>query len=192
MTNEEVYLIKSPENGGDSLLITNGVIREGEFYISIPPNPDLGIHERGAWVTEEELRSVLDRKPLEVYPPQETAEPVLYDFGDPCGPVPAHKHPYGGGWVADSATVHPDAYVDITAVVKDNAVVENGADINQHSIIAGEALVEEYSEVGRSKIYGAARVGYHSRVLDSTMTGHSRTNSHADVVSRVLTGKEAV
>ena len=32
-----------------------------------------------------------------------------YDFGN--GPVAAHKHPNGGGWVADSAKVYGNAVV---------------------------------------------------------------------------------
>ena len=44
-----------------------------------------------------------------------------YDFGD--GPVPAHRHPHGEGWVANTATVDETVYVDATAVVYDNAEV---------------------------------------------------------------------
>ena len=30
---------------------------------------------------------------------------ITFDFNDGNGPVPAHKHPNGGGWVADTAKV---------------------------------------------------------------------------------------
>lgn len=33
------------------------------------------------------------------------------DFGDGNGPVPAHKHENGGGWVANTATVQASAYI---------------------------------------------------------------------------------
>ena len=33
----------------------------------------------------------------------------MFDFGN--GPVPAHKHSNGGGWVADTASVADTAYV---------------------------------------------------------------------------------
>ena len=36
-----------------------------------------------------------------------------FDFGN--GPVPAHQHPNGGGWVADTAHVDDTAYVGIDA-----------------------------------------------------------------------------
>ena len=46
-----------------------------------------------------------------------------YDFEDGCGPVPAHKHTKGGGWVADTASVDDSAYVGRYAKVYGNAKV---------------------------------------------------------------------
>ena len=40
---------------------------------------------------------------------------TMFDFEDGNGPVPAHKHPNGGGWVADTATVADTAYVGANA-----------------------------------------------------------------------------
>jgi hypothetical protein len=36
---------------------------------------------------------------------------MMYNFGDGHGPVAAHRHANGGGWVADTATVSDSAYV---------------------------------------------------------------------------------
>lgn len=36
---------------------------------------------------------------------------TTFDFEDGNGPVPAHQHSNGGGWVADTATVADTAYV---------------------------------------------------------------------------------
>lgn len=44
-----------------------------------------------------------------------------FDFGQ--GPVNAHQHSNGGGWVADSATVTPTAFVGPEARVFDEARV---------------------------------------------------------------------
>jgi hypothetical protein len=44
-----------------------------------------------------------------------------HDFG--AGPVPAHKHPNGGGWVAETARVSETAYVGSKAEVYGDAVV---------------------------------------------------------------------
>jgi hypothetical protein len=43
--------------------------------------------------------------------PERKCKMITFDFGDGKGPVPAHKHPNGGGWVADSAWVSGDAWV---------------------------------------------------------------------------------
>ena len=50
---------------------------------------------------------------------------TTFDFGK--GPVPAHQHSNGGGWVADTATVSETAYVGPNARVSGNAkVFDNG------------------------------------------------------------------
>ena len=36
-----------------------------------------------------------------------------FDFRDGNGLVPAHKHPNGGGWVADTARVAETAYLGL-------------------------------------------------------------------------------
>ena len=52
-------------------------------------------------------------------------EMTTFDFG--TGPVPAHKHSNGGGWVADTATVSESVFVGREAMVFDNAVVSGRA-----------------------------------------------------------------
>lgn len=42
---------------------------------------------------------------------------TTFDFEDGDGPVPAHKHPNGGGWVAESAHVDETAYVGSEASI---------------------------------------------------------------------------
>ena len=44
---------------------------------------------------------------------------TTFDFKDGKGPVPAHQHSNGGGWVADTATVADTAYVGPDAQVYD-------------------------------------------------------------------------
>ena len=41
----------------------------------------------------------------------------MFDFQDGSGPVPAHQHPNGGGWVADTASVDASTHVYGTARV---------------------------------------------------------------------------
>ena len=56
---------------------------------------------------------------------------TAYHFKDGKGPVAAHKHPNGGGWVADSASVAPTAYVGPYANVYGNARVSGDAWVSE-------------------------------------------------------------
>ena len=48
---------------------------------------------------------------------------TTFDFGDGKGPVSAHQHVNGGGWVADTAFVAETAYVGPDARVYGDAEV---------------------------------------------------------------------
>ena len=48
-----------------------------------------------------------------------------FDFEDGNGPVPAHKHVNGGGWVANTADVSETAYIGPNARVFGNAQVSD-------------------------------------------------------------------
>jgi hypothetical protein len=52
---------------------------------------------------------------------------TVFDFGDGNGPVPAHKHVNGGGWVADTAYVADTAFVGPEALVYGSARVYGNA-----------------------------------------------------------------
>jgi hypothetical protein len=62
-----------------------------------------------------------------------------YKFGDGKGPVPAHQHPNGGGWVADTAKVADTSYVGPDAWVYGNAEVSGTARVS------GDAWVSDYN-----------------------------------------------
>ena len=57
---------------------------------------------------------------------------TTFDFDDGNGPVPTHKHPNGGGWVADTATVEETAYVGRDAKVFGDAEVFHDAKVFGH------------------------------------------------------------
>ena len=69
---------------------------------------------------------------------------TTFDFGS--GPVSAHRHPNGGGWVSDTARVSGDARVFDKAQVFDNARVSGNA------LVFGDARVS-----GNARIYGIMR-----------------------------------
>lgn len=63
----------------------------------------------------------------------------LFDFEDGNGPVPAHQHPNGGGWVADTATVDASALVSQHARVFGHATVADAACIYDRACVFGKA-----------------------------------------------------
>ena len=66
-----------------------------------------------------------------------------FDFQDGKGPVPAHRHPNGNGWVADSATV------DASALIGENALVYGNARVSGRVLVYGDAQVYALKEVER-------------------------------------------
>ena len=77
---------------------------------------------------------------------------TTFDFGDGNGPIPAHIHANGGGWVADTAQVAESAYVGKLARVFGKARVY------------GEARVS-----GKAWVYGEAQVSGEARVCDTPL-----------------------
>lgn len=69
----------------------------------------------------------------------------LFDFGE--GLVPAHQHPNGEGWVANTATVAASAYVGPSARVYGTALVYGTARVYGTAQVSGNALVYDYAQV---------------------------------------------
>lgn len=55
--------------------------------------------------------------------------PTTYDFEDGRGPVLAHRHPNGLGWVADTAMVDESSYIGPLAKVFEFATVRGNISI---------------------------------------------------------------
>jgi len=82
---------------------------------------------------------------------------TVHDFGDGRGRVPAHRHPNGGGWVAETAHVAPTVYVERDAQVYGHARVCD------HVNLLGEARVYDHANLrdcvlvdGNARVYGKA------------------------------------
>ncbi len=113
----------------------------------------------------------------------------LIDFGN--GGVPAHKHPNGGGWVADTAKVHPTAYICPESQVSGNAVVgENvkvlGRKIEGNTIIHSPKIIIFF--VGKYIIKITKRSKFYRWVLcfaeNDIATGMSATFEDAEKNAR--------
>ena len=103
---------------------------------------------------------------------------TTYDFLDGAGPVPAHQHSNGGGWVADStrvvasAYIGPDAKVYGNAVVSDIAWVYDNARVYGNAQVCGNAKVYNDAKVcGNAVVYGNAKVCGNAKVLGNAVIG---------------------
>lgn len=92
-------------------------------------------------------------------------------FAAPFDPALGRRHPNGGGWVSNTATVAATAYVGPRARVLDDAIVtgrsriEDFAVVRERARITGNAVVSGYSVVqGAALVQGNARIRDHALV----------------------------
>ena len=97
-----------------------------------------------------------------------------HDFEDDSGPVPAHRHRNGGGWVADTAAVAGSAFVGPEAGVFDSAKVLDCASVLDSAWVCGRAEVGDNARVsGDSVVEGNARLFGDAQVADNAYVGGS-------------------
>ena len=90
---------------------------------------------------------------------------TTFDFHDGNGPVKAHKHTNGGGWVADTAQVSGNAQVSGDARVYGNAQVYGNAWVSGDAQVYGDAQVSGNAWVsGNAQVYGNAQVSGNAQV----------------------------
>ena len=101
----------------------------------------------------------------------------LHDFGDGNGPVPAHHHPLGGGWVADSAHADDTAYIGKDACVFGNAVIKDESLITDHAQVGGFAVIKDHACIRDH----AAVAGTCVVQDNSVISGNSFINRHVTI-----------
>ena len=113
---------------------------------------------------------------------------MTFDFQDGNGPVPAHQHPNGGGWVADTASVADTAYIGSDARVYGNAQVYGNARIYDNARVCGDANV-----FGNAEVFGNAWVSGNVVVFDNAnvfgnawVFGNARVCDNAVVYGNVM------
>lgn len=101
------------------------------------------------------------------------SDDLYYDFG--LGPVPAHPHIKGGGWVANTARVDDTCFVGPYAQVYGKAQVSKNAKIDGYAQVFGEARVTDEARVyGAAKVYQNAFVSGRARISgDAKVYGNS-------------------
>ena len=107
----------------------------------------------------------------------------MHDFETDDGPVRAHRHQRGGGWVADTATVASTAFVGRDASVFDGASVLDEASIDGTSWVSGDALVTDRARIGGdAEITGNAHISGDAQVTDdASVSGDARIGEYAVV-----------
>ena len=68
-----------------------------------------------------------------------------HDFG--YGPISAHKHPNGGGWVADDCSVSSDSFIAEDSRVTGGSRVDRGSVVTGGSVVDGRSVVDGGSVV---------------------------------------------
>lgn len=110
----------------------------------------------------------------------------VFDFGKGIL-EPAHQHPNGGGWVAESAFVEDTCFVGAYATVYDNAVVIGNAKINDYAKVYGNAQVSD-----NAKVYGEAEVYDFAKILkNARVSGKAKVYENAIVTDSSLVYDDA-
>lgn len=104
-------------------------------------------------------------------------DPDIHDFGDGNGPVKAHRHPHGGGWVADTAYADNTSYVGPQALVYGMARAVEHSMVVEHASMSGNAFA-----CGESTLYGMARMRDNSIARNGAMVGGSTILSGNDIM----------
>ena len=111
-----------------------------------------------------------------------------YDFQDGSGPVSAHRHSKGGGWVADTAYVDLTAYVGPDACVYGNAKVGNTASVFDNASVFGNAKV-----FGNASVFGSVIIDGLAEVFDyACVFGNAKAGNTAQIYSRTRVCGNAV
>jgi carbonic anhydrase/acetyltransferase-like protein (isoleucine patch superfamily) len=111
--------------------------------------------------------------------------PLAYAFVPGAHAEPAHRHPNGGGWVADTATAETTAYLAPDAVVYDSAMLLGQASVGSLSVVCGQAVVRGQAQIGqRCCVVGHAVVAAKARVLDGSQVSYRALITGQAVVTR--------
>ena len=117
-----------------------------------------------------------------------------HDFEDGRGPVLAHRHSIGGGWVANTATVDASALVTSNAAVFENAQVLDHASVVGTAWVLGDAVISDHARVsgdaevgGHARVWGRAEVGDSSLVIGrAQIYDFARVGENAQIVDEAV------
>ena len=105
----------------------------------------------------------------------------LYNFGK--GEIPAHIHPKGGGWVANTAEVDEDCHIGPYAMVYDNAKVKNDSKVDGYAKVYGNSVISDTAKIyGDAQVYDNAQIMKNARISGKARVyGKAKIYDHAQV-----------
>jgi ADP-glucose pyrophosphorylase len=124
----------------------------------------------------------------------DTSTTEMHVFDEFAGPVPAHHHANGGGWVAESARVSPDSFVGQDAEVYEGATVEQSK-VQDLARVHGGAKVSGSTVRGRGEVSDRARVAdlsvvdQEAKVYDDAEVRQTYVGGEAQVYGAAFVGK---
>ncbi len=143
-------------------------------YTPVSPDESYGARRRALYRVK--LDNAVPEDRLEA-----TLRPVPAVSADAAPPPGMTRHPRGGGLVATTAKVSPEAFIGPQAVVLESATVAAGARVEGRAIVRGRATVTD-----KAIIRGHARVGD-----QATIGGESLVTGYATVRERVTVAGNA-
>ena len=117
---------------------------------------------------------------------------TAYDREPPCNGASGQLNIYGGGFVADTASVAYTVFVESDASVCDVANVQDVAFIGYSSSISENAQILKGARIYGSKISGHAKIDDMSVVKDSEVSGNSQVLGNSEITDSTVSGDSLV
>ncbi len=117
-------------------------------------------------------------------------DPTTFDFEDGRGPVPAHRHTNGGGWVSDDCVVDAPTYIEEDACVwggciLDSVNIYNEARVSGNSSLKERCVVSGGAVIVSSYLSQGTHVSNSAEVRNSVLRGGVVTDRAKVLSSRV-------
>ncbi len=117
----------------------------------------------------------------------EKKEVAVHEFDAEQGPVPAHRHQNGGGWVANTATVALTAYVGPNASVFGKAMVFTNARLLDDSQVSDRAKVHGDAVLsGNTWVFEEANVSGHVHIHNTRICGQLYVSGHQSIINQPI------
>jgi len=187
---EDSYWIYTPEEGIPVVFTSKGYTDKSEAHTSgYFYSHKFGREIRDA-SNEPDYQKIFLNYGVDLNP--KAFSTISHDFG--TGPVPAHQHKNGGGWVANTTQVADSAWVGPDCAVWGTAVVGEKVLVTSKSMICGEANIKYGALIKQgSVIYDSATIGEGAIVGGNSQVGKDTLVAPYSIVEKlkVANGEES-